>query len=122
VEGNGSLAIASNPWCTVTVDGVERRQTPLNLTLPAGKHTVLLANPEYKIRRQLSISLAPGESVKKKLDFTEYVRRTAAIIVERQLRGAASEQEQRQQSTDHGCGDPDRATLTDPENCVIPSA
>jgi serine/threonine protein kinase len=71
LEGNGTLAIASNPWVLVTVDGVARGQTPLSLTLPAGKHTILLSNPEYKVKRQLSVSIAPGETVRKKLDFTE---------------------------------------------------
>jgi hypothetical protein len=71
LEGQGNLAIASNPWCIVTVDDVERGQTPINLTLPAGKHQVTLVNPDYKIRRQLSVTILPNETVRKKLDFTE---------------------------------------------------
>jgi len=71
LEGNGALAIASNPWCTVTIDGVEHGQTPINLALPAGKHTVMLTNPDYKIRRQLQVTITPNETLRKKLDFTE---------------------------------------------------
>jgi hypothetical protein len=71
LEGNGTLAIASNPWCTVAVDGAERGQTPLNLTLSAGNHTLVLTNPDYKVRRQISVNIAPGETLHKKLDFTE---------------------------------------------------
>jgi serine/threonine protein kinase len=71
LEGNGTLAIASNPWCTVTIDGTDRGQTPLNVTLPAGTHAVTLTNPDYKIRRQLSVKIAPNETLHKKLDFTE---------------------------------------------------
>jgi serine/threonine protein kinase len=71
LEGNGTLAIASNPWVLVNIDGVDRGQTPLNLTLPAGKHAVTLTNPDYKIRRQISVTIAPNEAVRKKLDFTE---------------------------------------------------
>jgi serine/threonine protein kinase len=71
LEGNGTLAIASNPWCTVTIDGVDKGQTPLSLTLPAGKHAVTLSNPDYKIKRQLSVTVMPNETVRKKLDFTE---------------------------------------------------
>jgi serine/threonine protein kinase len=71
MEGNGTLAIASNPWCTVTIDGVDKGQTPISLTVPAGKHSVTLSNPDYKIKRQLSVTVMPNETVRKKLDFTE---------------------------------------------------
>src|SRR5262249_23707873 len=62
VSGEGALAIVSNPWCTVTVDGSERGQTPLNLKLAAGPHTVVLTNNEYKIRRQITVRIAPNET------------------------------------------------------------
>jgi serine/threonine protein kinase len=71
LEGNGTLAIASNPWCTVAIDGVDKGQTPLSLTLPAGKHAVTLTNPDYKIKRALTVTILPNETVRKKLDFTE---------------------------------------------------
>jgi hypothetical protein len=32
---------------------------------------VTLTNAEFHIRRQLSVTVAPGETVRKKLDFTE---------------------------------------------------
>ena len=35
-EGEGTLVIASSPWCTVTVDGQPRGTTPLNVKLKAG--------------------------------------------------------------------------------------
>jgi serine/threonine protein kinase len=70
-KGDGTLAIATNPWCTVSVDGAPRGQTPLSLKLPAGRHTVVLDNPEFKIHRQISVTVAPDETVRKKLDFTE---------------------------------------------------
>jgi hypothetical protein len=69
--GEGTLAIASNPWCTVTVDGVNRGQTPLNIKLPAGRHALTVSNPDYHIQRQLSVTIKPNETVRKKLDFSE---------------------------------------------------
>ena len=69
VDGEGSLVFASSPWCTVTVDGQERGTTPLVLKVKSGAHKVVFANPEYKIRRTLTVDVKPGETVKKRLDF-----------------------------------------------------
>jgi len=63
------LVIASSPWCTVTVDGQARGTTPLSLKLKAGAHDVVLANPEYKIRRSLSVDIEANQTVRKSLDF-----------------------------------------------------
>jgi len=68
-EGDGTLVIASSPWCTVTVDGQARGTTPLSLKLKAGAHDVVLAKPEYKIRRSLSVDIEANQTVRKSLDF-----------------------------------------------------
>jgi hypothetical protein len=68
-EGDGTLVIASSPWCTVAVDGQARGTTPLNLKLKAGSHEVVLANPEYKIKRTLAVEIEPNQTVRKSLDF-----------------------------------------------------
>jgi serine/threonine protein kinase len=68
-EGDGTLVIASSPWCTVSVDGQARGTTPLSLKLKAGPHDVVLANPEYKIKRTLSVEIEPNQTVRKSLDF-----------------------------------------------------
>ena len=69
--GEGTLAVATNPWCNVAVDGVDRGQTPINVKLPAGHHTLTLTNPDFHIKRQLSITITPNETVRKKLDFSQ---------------------------------------------------
>jgi hypothetical protein len=69
--GEGTLAVATNPWCNVAVDGVDHGQTPINVKLPAGHHTLTLTNPDFHIKRQLSVTIAPNETVRKKLDFSE---------------------------------------------------
>ena len=71
LSGEGTLAIASNPWCSVAVDGVDRGQTPVNLKLAAGKHTLVVTNPEFHIKRQITVTIKPNETVRKKLDFSE---------------------------------------------------
>jgi serine/threonine-protein kinase len=68
-EGAGLLVLASSPWCNVSVDGQARGTTPLRLTLPAGAHEVVLANPEYKIKRTLAVEIEPDQTVRKRLDF-----------------------------------------------------
>jgi len=68
-EGQGTLVIASSPWCTVAVDGKPRGTTPLSLKLDAGAHDVVLANPDYKIKRSLAVDIEPNQTVRKSLDF-----------------------------------------------------
>ncbi len=68
-KGDGTLVIASSPWCTVSVDGQARGTTPLSLKLKAGAHQVLLANPDYKIKRTLAIEIEANQTVRRSLDF-----------------------------------------------------
>ncbi len=67
--GVGKLMIASKPWVNVTIDGKSYGQTPLGVELPAGTHTMLVTNPEFSIKRTISISIKGGEILRKKLDF-----------------------------------------------------
>jgi hypothetical protein len=71
MEGEGTLVIASSPWCNVSIDGVNKGPTPVSAKLPAGKHVVLLTNPEFKISRTLPVTVMPGETLRKKLDFAQ---------------------------------------------------
>jgi len=68
--GDGTLVLASSPWCNVTVDGVSHGTTPLTLKLPAGTHTVVLSNPEFHVRRTLSVEVQEGRTLRKMLDFS----------------------------------------------------
>jgi serine/threonine protein kinase len=69
LEGEGTLLLASSPWVNVKIDGQDKGPTPLRVTLPAGKHTVLLTNPEFKINRSMPVMIMPNETLRKKLDF-----------------------------------------------------
>jgi hypothetical protein len=71
LTGEGTLVVASSPWCNVSVDGSEKGQTPVSVKLPAGKHTVVLTNPEFKISRTLPVMILPNETLRKKLDFAQ---------------------------------------------------
>ena len=69
LEGEGTLLLASSPWVNVKIDGQDKGPTPLRVTLQAGKHTVLLSNPEFKINRSMPVMILPNETLRKKLDF-----------------------------------------------------
>jgi hypothetical protein len=71
LEGEGTLVIASSPWCNVSIDGAAKGPTPVSAKVPAGKHTVVLTNPEFKISRTLSVMVMPNETVRKRLDFAQ---------------------------------------------------
>jgi serine/threonine protein kinase len=69
LEGEGTLLLASTPWVNVSIDGQDKGPTPLRVTLAAGKHTVQLSNPEFKISRSMPVMIMPNETVRKKLEF-----------------------------------------------------
>ena len=71
VEGEGTLLLATSPWCNVKIDGVDKGPTPVSVKLPAGKHTVLLSNPEFKISRSLPVMILPNETTRKRLEFAQ---------------------------------------------------
>jgi hypothetical protein len=55
----------------VRIDGVDKGPTPVSVKLPAGRHTVLLTNPEFNINRTLPVVIAPNETLRKRLDFAQ---------------------------------------------------
>jgi serine/threonine protein kinase len=69
LEGDGTLVVASSPWCRVIIDGVDRGATPLRIKLPAGAHTLLLTNPEFNVRRTFPVTIEPGQTLRKRIDF-----------------------------------------------------
>jgi hypothetical protein len=71
LEGEGTLLVATSPWCRVIVDGTDRGATPLKIKLPAGPHTLLLVNPEFHINRSFPVTIQPNETVRKRLDFAD---------------------------------------------------
>jgi hypothetical protein len=71
LAGEGTLMLASSPWCRVSIDGVDHGPTPVSAKLPAGRHVVLLTNPEFKISRTLPVFIPPNETVRKRLDFAQ---------------------------------------------------
>ena len=69
LEGEGTLLLATSPWCNVKIDGVDKGPTPLNVKLHAGQHTVVLSNPEFKINRTIPVMILPNETNRKRYDF-----------------------------------------------------
>ena len=60
VTATARLKIGAQPWGEVSIDGVTRGRTPLNLTVPAGHHDIVIvfpvANPPLK--QQYGVDLA----------------------------------------------------------------
>ncbi len=62
----GMLRINSRPWSQVSVDGRLVGNTPqMSLRLSPGKHTVLLVNPEFDLRKTLTVQIKRGAIVTK---------------------------------------------------------
>ncbi len=63
---DGRLRINTRPWSEVFVDGNRIGNTPqMNITLKPGKHTVLLINGQFDIRKTISVDIVPGETTTK---------------------------------------------------------
>jgi hypothetical protein len=65
----GTLVLATHPWCTVSVDGVKRGPTPMRLALPAGAHVIRLQNPEFGIDHTTSMVIPANETIRRRIDF-----------------------------------------------------
>ncbi|MEY4510594.1 MAG: hypothetical protein RLZZ450_2716, partial [Pseudomonadota bacterium] len=62
-SGQGTLRINSRPWSQVTIDGRALGNTPqMNVALPAGNHRVTLVNPEFNLKKTLTITIKPGQT------------------------------------------------------------
>jgi len=61
--GQGTLRINSRPWSQVTIDGRAIGNTPqMNVALPSGNHRVTLVNPEFNLKKNLTITIKPGQT------------------------------------------------------------
>jgi HSP20 family molecular chaperone IbpA len=62
-SGQGTLRINSRPWSQVTIDGRSIGNTPqMNVALPSGNHRVTLVNPEFNLKKTLTITIKPGQT------------------------------------------------------------
>ena len=62
--GNGTLRINSRPWSQVYVDGRMIGNTPqMSIQLSAGRHRVSLVNPDFDIRKTITVNIAAGETI-----------------------------------------------------------
>lgn len=59
----GSFSIESRPWFFVLIDGDNKGTTPLaGIKLAAGDHSLTLANPRLKIRKQVTLHIEPNKT------------------------------------------------------------
>ncbi|MFT3922501.1 MAG: PEGA domain-containing protein [Myxococcales bacterium] len=62
--GTGTVRLNSRPWSQVFVDGKMIGNTPqMNLQMAAGDHRITLVNPEFGLRKNITVSVKPGETV-----------------------------------------------------------
>jgi hypothetical protein len=70
--GGGVLRVNSRPWAQVFVDGRLVGNTPqLGIQLNPGNHKVKLVNPELRLTKQLSVSIAKGQTTTKVVNMIE---------------------------------------------------
>jgi hypothetical protein len=58
--GEGTLRVNSRPWSQISIDGKSYGTTPqMNIRLSAGRHRVVLVNPDFGIRKTLTVTIKP---------------------------------------------------------------
>jgi tRNA A-37 threonylcarbamoyl transferase component Bud32 len=68
----GFLDINATPWARVRIDGQSRGETPvLQLAIAAGSHRIELVNEPLGVRRELVVTVGPGEHVQRIIDLNE---------------------------------------------------
>ncbi len=61
--GPGTLRVNTTPWSQVFVDGRLIGNTPqMNISLPAGRYTITLVNPEFNIRERVPVTIRAGQT------------------------------------------------------------
>ncbi len=61
--GDGTLRINSRPWAQVVIDGRPIGNTPqMNIALPPGNHRVQLVNPEFNLKKNLTVTIKSGQT------------------------------------------------------------
>jgi hypothetical protein len=69
---SGQLLVVAEPWAVVTVDGVEKGETPLTeMSLPAGSHEIMLSNPNVVGVIHDRIQIRAGETLHRKYSFRD---------------------------------------------------
>src|SRR6185312_13474934 len=93
-EAPATLDVNATPWAHVRVDGTPRGETPLlGLSLPAGTHTIELANEPLGVHRELTVTLRPGEHARRVEDLSResaIFGRSAVVRTEATVRSLRS--------------------------------
>ncbi|MFT3711904.1 MAG: serine/threonine-protein kinase [Archangium sp.] len=67
-KAKGKLSLVTSPWSNVYFGKKNLGETPLtNVSLPAGKHRLLLINDERKLRTTIEVEIKPGKTTALKL-------------------------------------------------------
>jgi serine/threonine-protein kinase len=70
VEASGKLTLKTTPWTTAYLGKRKLGDTPLiNVTLPAGRHTLRLVSPETNTENSIEVEIKANETTVKKLKF-----------------------------------------------------
>ncbi len=65
---SGFLTLDTTPWSTVSTGGRVLGQTPLvAVKLPAGKHTLVLENPDLNLRTSYQVTINPGQTTARRI-------------------------------------------------------
>lgn len=83
LAGDGFLALASRPWARIYIGDSLVGTTPLPspLKLPAGKHRILMLNPEIAIPVQTEVEIRQGQTNDLSVNLYDYVGRLRVASV-----------------------------------------
>ncbi len=70
-EGTGSLSVSVSPWAQVKVDGEDWKLTPVKRVIAAGRHKVVLRNPDLQKSETITITVRAGHEKSIDRDWTK---------------------------------------------------
>lgn len=74
--GKGTLMLGAKPPCRIYIDGRDTgKMTPQRgISLPAGKHKILLLNKEYKIKSRATVVIKSGKKTRVIRDLSDRIK------------------------------------------------
>jgi hypothetical protein len=68
-SGDGVLTVTATPWAYVVVDGVQKKETPMEFRVGAGSYRIKGVHPTLGTSREETVKVEPGKRKQLALTF-----------------------------------------------------
>jgi hypothetical protein len=68
---NGTVEVNSTPPCSISIDGGAKKNTPVSLQLPAGKHSIVAFSTDGTVQQTTEVEVRAGAETRVALDMKQ---------------------------------------------------